>query len=163
MLRGIGTSKLAGNFAAEKRRNLNLQVVAQRGNVKTGKMKNFCDLAGFEQLLQVRGFCLAEGDSQNGDAIVAIAQLHQTEPIAVGQETHRFRINCDRIRLQIRRQDGIGKIAIANLKVLQLYSPTELHINSHSIDRNRSLTKIAKHYNRTCLRNKQIACISVSR
>jgi hypothetical protein len=46
--------------------------------------------------------------------------LDQTKPIALGNQTHRFRINGDRWSRQKIRQQIIGKILLTNLKICQI-------------------------------------------
>jgi hypothetical protein len=92
MARRVGAGEFAGNFGAEDRGSLDAEVVLEGGDIEPGEVENLEGGLGFEELLQARGRSLPWGNANNGDDALAIAELDEAKPIALGYKTHRLGI-----------------------------------------------------------------------
>eukprot|EP01136_Pigoraptor_vietnamica_P039949 Opistho-1_new@11302 len=106
---GEGAHQLGGDLGAVDRRAVDIQGDLQRSQIKAGEVEQLQDLGIFQQRLQVRRLHLAAGRRlgdlhQMADA-VALAHLHQAQPVARRVEAHGLGIDRDhRAQFQIGRQ-----------------------------------------------------------
>lgn len=89
-------------------------------------MKDFDRIRSRHQHLQIGGGFLTTGDADGGSEAARVAELYQTEAIALRDQAHRLGIDRDRRGSLIVCQGCGIEVAIADLKISQLH--TGLHV-----------------------------------
>jgi hypothetical protein len=128
MARAVGAGEFAGDLGAEERLDEDAEVMLQGGDVEAGEVEDLGNIRGFEELFEVGRGGLALGDADDADPIVIIANLHQTEPIAQGQESHRFRIDGQGSGGLVGGKAIGTQVAIKNLKILAIHHDHRLQV-----------------------------------
>ena len=107
---GIGPHQLARDLGAINRRRHRAKGVQHRGNVEPPEMKQLEHIGIFQQPDEVRRRALPLGHLHQMRMAIAPRELHNTEPVAMRQQSHGFAINRhDGTEIQI-----IGQIALIN-------------------------------------------------